>query len=66
MADGGRQARSAGIDRRAALIVKAAIQLMVRQRLSTHACPREIEFVGALPETPTGKVQRFVLRGEAR
>ena len=46
--------------------LKAEIQQMVRERLSTHAYPREIEFVAALPKTPSGKVQRFVLRGEAR
>ena len=36
---------------------------MVRQRLSTHAYPREIDFIAALPNTPSGKIQRFVLRG---
>jgi acetyl-CoA synthetase len=35
----------------------------VRQRLSTHAYPREIEFIAALPKTPSGKIQRFILRG---
>ena len=39
------------------------IQQMVRQRLSTHAYPREIDFIAALPKTPSGKIQRFVLRG---
>ena len=34
----------------------------VRQRLSAHAYPRQIEFVDALPKTPSGKVQRFILR----
>ncbi len=34
----------------------------VRQRLSAHAYPREIEFVKDLPKTPSGKIQRFVLR----
>jgi acetyl-CoA synthetase len=41
----------------------AEIQQLVRQRLSTHAYPREIDFVAALPKTPSGKVQRFLLRG---
>jgi len=34
----------------------------VRKRLSAHAYPREIEFVEQLPKTPSGKLQRFVLR----
>ena len=38
------------------------IQDLVRKRLSTHAYPREIEFVAALPKTPSGKIQRFLLR----
>ncbi len=37
----------------------------VRKRLSLHAYPREIEFLEALPKTPSGKVQRFLLRGRA-
>jgi len=38
------------------------LQQHVRQRLSAHAYPREIEFVRELPKTPSGKLQRFVLR----
>lgn len=38
------------------------IQNLVRRRLSTHAYPREVEFVAALPKTPSGKIQRFLLR----
>ena len=38
------------------------IQDLVRRRLSTHAYPREVEFVEALPKTPSGKIQRFLLR----
>ena len=34
----------------------------VRTSLSLHAYPREIEFVSELPKTPSGKVQRNVLR----
>lgn len=47
-------------------IVKAEIQQLVRRRLSTHAYPREIDFVATLPKPPSGKIQRFVLRGDAR
>jgi len=38
------------------------LQQHVRQRLSAHAYPREIEFVDELPKTPSGKIQRFLLR----
>ncbi|NOE36113.1 AMP-binding protein [Ruegeria sp. HKCCD7318] len=34
----------------------------VKQRLSAHAYPRLIEFVKELPKTPSGKIQRFLLR----
>ncbi len=34
----------------------------VKRRLSAHAYPRAIDFVDALPKTPSGKIQRFVLR----
>lgn len=34
----------------------------VKQRLSAHAYPRELEFVAQLPKTPSGKLQRFILR----
>jgi acetyl-CoA synthetase len=38
------------------------LQRFVKMRLSAHAYPREIEFVAELPKTPSGKIQRFVLR----
>ncbi|MCE8001442.1 AMP-binding protein [Billgrantia ethanolica] len=41
------------------------IRQRVRERLSTHAFPRVIEFVEALPKTPSGKIQRFKLRADA-
>lgn len=34
----------------------------VRNRLGKHAFPREIEFLDELPKTPSGKIQRFLLR----
>ncbi len=54
----------AGVDGTDAL--KTEIQQLVRQRLSTHAYPRVIDFIAALPKTPSGKIQRFILRGSAR
>jgi len=38
------------------------LRLHVRRRLSAHAYPREIAFVAELPKTPSGKIQRFLLR----
>ena len=38
------------------------LRLHVRKRLSAHAYPREIQFVEQLPKTPSGKLQRFILR----
>ncbi|AWK11767.1 AMP-binding protein [Streptomyces spongiicola] len=35
----------------------------VRTRLVPYKCPRAIVFMDALPRTPTGKLQRFRLRG---
>ena len=36
----------------------------VRGSLGKHAFPREIDFVDSLPKTPSGKIQRFILRRE--
>ena len=36
----------------------------VRSRLGKHAYPREIAFPVSLPKTPSGKIQRFILRRE--
>jgi acetyl-CoA synthetase len=42
--------------------LKAELQQHVRKRVGLHAYPREIEFISELPKTPSGKVQRFLLR----
>ncbi|MEG2357708.1 AMP-binding protein [Acinetobacter sp.] len=36
----------------------------VKRRLSAHAYPRLVEFVAELPKTPSGKIQRFLLRNQ--
>jgi len=41
------------------------LKQFVRNRLSAHAYPREITFVDELPKTPSGKLQRFILRQRA-
>ena len=38
------------------------IQTLVKNDLSAHEYPREIEFVSEFPRTTTGKIQRDVLR----
>ncbi len=38
------------------------LQALVRDRYSKHAYPRTVHFVDELPRTPSGKVQRFLLR----
>ncbi|CAM3845563.1 Acyl-coenzyme A synthetase ACSM4, mitochondrial [Pseudomonas reidholzensis] len=53
---------AAGIQGSAAL--EEALRQHVRQRLYAHAYPREIEFVSDLPKTPSGKLQRFILRNQ--
>lgn len=42
------------------------LRLHVRKRLSAHAYPREIDFVEQLPKTPSGKIQRFILRNQEK
>ena len=38
------------------------LQDYTRNRLSAHACPRDVVFVDELPKTPSGKIRRHVLR----
>lgn len=40
------------------------LQDFTRSRLSLHEYPRQIEFVSALPKTPSGKVNRQALRNQ--
>lgn len=42
--------------------LKNDIKDFVKNRLSKHEYPREIEFINELPETPDGKIKRKVLR----
>ncbi|MCB0008694.1 MAG: 2-aminobenzoate-CoA ligase, partial [Anaerolineales bacterium] len=39
-----------------------ALRQHVRTNVSAHAYPREIAFIDQLPKTPSGKIQRFLLR----
>ncbi len=42
------------------------IKLWVRERLSAHEYPREVEFVDSIPLTTTGKVIRRIFRDRAK
>ena len=42
--------------------LEAALAAHVRERLSAHEYPRQIEFVAGLPMTATGKIRRRDLR----
>lgn len=39
------------------------VRLHAKAGLAAHKCPQEVRFVAALPETPTGKIDRKLLRG---
>jgi acetyl-CoA synthetase len=43
-----------------------SIQDWVKTRYAAHAYPRHVHFIDALPKTPSGKVQRFILRQQRR
>ncbi len=45
--------------------MKKELQEHVKRNIAPYKYPRAIEFVGALPRTETGKLQRFKLRNEA-
>lgn len=40
----------------------ADLQQHVKTRFAAHAYPRRVHYLDALPKTPSGKIQRFVLR----
>ena len=40
----------------------AELQNLVKTQLAAHAYPRKVHFVEVLPKTPSGKLQRYVLR----
>ena len=42
-----------------------ALKAFVKDRLAPFKYPRQIEFIGELPKTATGKIQRFRLRERA-
>jgi len=42
--------------------LREELQGHVKRRLSAHAWPKLLDFVTELPKTPSGKIQRFILR----
>ena len=44
----------------------AEIQQLVKTRYAAHAYPRVVHFVDAMPKTPSGKIQRVVLKQRRR
>nr|WP_263326592.1 AMP-binding protein [Neobacillus sp. Marseille-Q6967] len=38
------------------------LSLFVKSKLSKHQYPREVEFIESLPKTPSGKIQRYLLK----
>lgn len=42
--------------------LEAQLQTLVKKKFAAHAYPRRVHFVPSLPKTPSGKVQRFLLR----
>ena len=47
-------------------ILARELQQWVKTRYAAHAYPRRILFADTLPKTPSGKVQRFLLKQERR
>lgn len=42
--------------------LETELQQLVKTGFAAHAYPRTVHFVDALPKTPSGKIQRFLLR----
>jgi 2-aminobenzoate-CoA ligase len=53
-------------DRPASEALAKELQQFVKQTIAPYKYPRAIAFVDALPKTPTGKLQRYVLREQER
>jgi acetyl-CoA synthetase len=42
------------------------LQTWVRSRYASHAYPRHVHYVDSLPKTPSGKIQRIIVRQQLR
>jgi acyl-coenzyme A synthetase/AMP-(fatty) acid ligase len=45
-------------------VTAGELQDFVRSRLAPHKYPRDVRFVGSLPKTASGKLDRRALKGE--
>jgi acetyl-CoA synthetase len=50
----------------ASVEMEREIQSWVKTRFAAHAYPRAVHFASSLPKTPSGKIQRFVLKQRRR
>lgn len=46
--------------------VTSELQQLVKTRFAAHAYPRTVHYVDSLPKTPSGKIQRYLLRAHRR
>ncbi len=60
----GRDRRRPRGDAREAAPQAEALQQFLADRLARYKIPREFVFAASLPRTPTGKLQKFLLRQE--
>ena len=49
-------------EREASETLARELQSWVKENYAAHAFPRAVHFIDALPKTPSGKVQRFLLK----
>jgi acetyl-CoA synthetase len=47
-------------------ILAGELQQHVKTNYATHAYPRRVHLLDALPKTPSGKIQRYLLRAQRR
>jgi acetyl-CoA synthetase len=62
----GQVAKAYLVTRESGAAIADDIQSFMKQKLSKHEYPRQIEFVAELPKTPAGKINRKALRERAK
>jgi len=50
---------------RKSLDLKKIVKFLVDQKISKNYLPERVEFLDAMPRTPSGKIQKFKLREKA-
>src|SRR4029450_2131594 len=51
-------------DATASPTLTAELQQLVKTKFAAHAFPRSVHYIDELPKTPSGKIQRFLLRAQ--